>query len=565
LFAALNDFELVGETVTIKIIRRKERLVEPCKANEGDEEEDIIEVPSSEEIRQTKIDIIDDGSSDGNEISSAVSSNGKGNREEVAALASMLNLLGGRNNDRGPPSSPPRMPPPPPPSNPFEASPEAHSGSASAPWTPTIMQKEKFGFFATKRGSLFPSWKRRYFQCDSAKLITYWTSDESAKAGIRTTAGGFRGEIRVDTVVRILGEVSIRDQSGHAYRLQMESNEIAHQLELEYEALDYYHRKEQEMSVAEEAEAAGEVFRDSTGWFWGTHWGAPAGNGDSDARGSNNARKTFGTAGINDGEGFVLADELRITMGLLDAGSASDGEESEMLATLGSGNLGVAVVRPHGVESNEWLAMNTIDFCNEVTMLCSLVSDAWADLSHQPGEGFPNGVEYRWSGGVTTSTPIRCTPCEYVEYVLDWIEVQLEDPKLFPRDNAERASSTGDHGSNSPNGFNGSNDSTEPILEAKQATCRVGRAVSDGSCVERGYPSNFRSSIATILTQVFRVYAILYTSHLKTLEALNAVQHLNTCFKHFLFFCFEFSFIDEDEFSAVQGPVSQMKVSRALI
>jgi hypothetical protein len=45
------------------------------------------------------------------------------------------------------------------------------------------------------------------------------------------------------------------------------------------------------------------------------------------------------------------------------------------------------------------------------------------------------------------------------------------------------------------------------------------------------------------------------------MEALNALQHLNTCFKHFLFFCFEYRFVDETEYTAVQVPIAQMRTT----
>lgn len=37
--------------------------------------------------------------------------------------------------------------------------------------------------------------------------------------------------------------------------------------------------------------------------------------------------------------------------------------------TLGSGNMSLAVELPHGEELNEWLAVNTIEFYNEISIL----------------------------------------------------------------------------------------------------------------------------------------------------------------------------------------------------
>ena len=37
--------------------------------------------------------------------------------------------------------------------------------------------------------------------------------------------------------------------------------------------------------------------------------------------------------------------------------------------TLGSGNMSLAVELPAGEEKNEWLAVNTIEFYNEISIL----------------------------------------------------------------------------------------------------------------------------------------------------------------------------------------------------
>ena len=60
--------------------------------------------------------------------------------------------------------------------------------------------------------------------------------------------------------------------------------------------------------------------------------------------------------------------------------------------TLGSGNLKAAVTLPAHEDMNEWLACNTVDFFNEISLLYGLVADDGARFS-KPGEGFPPGFE----------------------------------------------------------------------------------------------------------------------------------------------------------------------------
>lgn len=42
--------------------------------------------------------------------------------------------------------------------------------------------------------------------------------------------------------------------------------------------------------------------------------------------------------------------------------------------------------------------------------------------------------EYRWADGVTIKRPIECSAPEYVDYLMAWIEDQLEDATIFPRE-----------------------------------------------------------------------------------------------------------------------------------
>jgi hypothetical protein len=41
--------------------------------------------------------------------------------------------------------------------------------------------------------------------------------------------------------------------------------------------------------------------------------------------------------------------------------------------------------------------------------------------------------EYRWADGVTIKKPIEVSAPKYVEYLMDWIEAQLDDESLFPQ------------------------------------------------------------------------------------------------------------------------------------
>lgn len=51
--------------------------------------------------------------------------------------------------------------------------------------------------------------------------------------------------------------------------------------------------------------------------------------------------------------------------------------------------------------------------------------------SYQVGRGFPPGFEYRWAESKSAS-PITCTGPQYVDYVLEWAEKELNNDQQFP-------------------------------------------------------------------------------------------------------------------------------------
>ena len=41
--------------------------------------------------------------------------------------------------------------------------------------------------------------------------------------------------------------------------------------------------------------------------------------------------------------------------------------------------------------------------------------------------------EYRWADGVQIKKPIEVSAPKYVDYLMDWIEAQLDDESIFPQ------------------------------------------------------------------------------------------------------------------------------------
>ncbi|KAK1616008.1 hypothetical protein QYE76_021525 [Lolium multiflorum] len=180
-------------------------------------------------------------------------------------------------------------------------------------------------------------------------------------------------------------------------------------------------------------------------------------------------------------------------------------------ATLGSGNLREAVRLPPGEDINEWLAVNTVDFFNQVNLLYGTLTEFCTSESCPTMTAGPK-YEYRWADGVLIKKPIEVSAPKYVEYLMDWIEGQLDNESLFPQ--------------------------------------KLGTP----------FPPNFKDVVNTIFKRLFRVYAHIYHSHFQKIVSLKEEAHLNTCFKHFILFTNEFGLIDKKELAPLQELIESIIV-----
>ena len=76
------------------------------------------------------------------------------------------------------------------------------------------------------------------------------------------------------------------------------------------------------------------------------------------------------------------------------------------------------------------------------------------------------------------------------------------------------------------------------------------------------FPKNFVAMIKTIFKRLFRIYAHIYHSHFQMILALGLEYHLNTCFKHFIFFIDEFELVEEKELAPLSELIQQFKLRK---
>ena len=72
------------------------------------------------------------------------------------------------------------------------------------------------------------------------------------------------------------------------------------------------------------------------------------------------------------------------------------------------------------------------------------------------------------------------------------------------------------------------------------------------------FPKNFNSIAKTIFKRLFRVYAHIYHQHFSQVVQLGEEAHLNTSFKHFIYFVQEFNLIDKRELAPLNELIDKL-------
>ena len=115
--------------------------------------------------------------------------------------------------------------------------------------------------------------------------------------------------------------------------------------------------------------------------------------------------------------------------------------------------------------------------------------------------------EYMWPNG---KKPIALSAPAYIEKLLNWVQELMDDEHLFP------------------------------------------------TKVDAEFPKNFKDTVKDIFRRLFRVYAHLYLSHFQDIEKDQMEAHLNTSFRHFLFFVEEFDLIDKKQLTPLAPLIQEM-------
>ncbi|KAJ6239391.1 mob kinase activator-like 1 [Anaeramoeba flamelloides] len=176
-------------------------------------------------------------------------------------------------------------------------------------------------------------------------------------------------------------------------------------------------------------------------------------------------------------------------------------------ASLGSGNLKLAVTLPENEDINEWFAVHTVDFYNQLNMFYGSIHEHCTE-ENCPIMSAGKKYEYYWADGIKVKKPIQVSAPEYITRLMDWVQGYLDNEKIFPSD------------------------------------------------MSISFPKNFTNIVKNIFRRLFRVYAHMYHNHFTEIISLGEEAHLNTSFKHFVYFITEYRLIDKKELAPMQDLIN---------
>lgn len=72
-----------------------------------------------------------------------------------------------------------------------------------------------------------------------------------------------------------------------------------------------------------------------------------------------------------------------------------------------------------------------VDFFNQINMLYGTITEFCTEESC-PVMSAGRKYEYHWADGTTVKKPIKCSAPKYIDYLMSWVQCQLDDEALFP-------------------------------------------------------------------------------------------------------------------------------------
>lgn len=159
-----------------------------------------------------------------------------------------------------------------------------------------------------------------------------------------------------------------------------------------------------------------------------------------------------------------------------------------------------AVRLPKDEIVNNWLLLNVIDFCKNISLLSTMLITSSACSKLSCPVMCAGQFEYLWIDKSKKSA------IEYQQLLFDWINQQIN------------------------------------IIEENEST----------------WPKNYFKLISKIMSRLFRIFAHIYVHHYNDMTSFGSIAHLNTLFIHFMLFSWEFKLIDKSEMKPLKFVIERL-------
>ncbi|KND94601.1 putative maintenance of ploidy protein mob1 [Tolypocladium ophioglossoides CBS 100239] len=160
--------------------------------------------------------------------------------------------------------------------------------------------------------------------------------------------------------------------------------------------------------------------------------------------------------------------------------------------TLGGGSLTKVVKLPEGEDENEWLAVNMVDFYNQINLLYGAITEFCSPQSC-PEMKATDEFEYLWQDSENYKRPTKMPAPAYIEQLMTWVQTNIDNESVLP------------------------------------------------SKIGVPFPKSFPALVRQIFKRMYRVYAHIYCHHYPVIRELGLEPHLNTSFKQYVLFIDEHS------------------------
>lgn len=101
-------------------------------------------------------------------------------------------------------------------------------------------------------------------------------------------------------------------------------------------------------------------------------------------------------------------------------------------ASLNSGvDLKAAVQLPSGEDLSDWVAVHVVDFFNRINLIYGTICEFCTERTCPVMSGGPK-YEYRWQDDLKYKKPTALPAPQYMNLLMDWIEVQINNEDIFP-------------------------------------------------------------------------------------------------------------------------------------